>query len=72
MVETIPVRLSEVREVFEFLEAVNHLFHQPDYFKDSEMVEEFANNYYKIIRKLYYQTIWNWLPPAVQKEYEER
>ena len=72
MKESITVPLSEVKEVFDLLEDINHLFHQPLYYQDKETVDKFAEEKYQTIKRLYYDVTWDWLPKDVQKDYEKR
>jgi len=68
----INVPLSDVQEVFELLEKIQSLFHQPMYFRDKKTVEEFAKQNYKQIKRLYYDVVWEWLPDEEKKRYEDR
>ncbi len=68
----IKIPLSEIKEVFELLEEVQDLFHQPMKYKDEKVTEKFANENYNKIKKLYYETVWNWLPKEEQEHYENR
>jgi hypothetical protein len=70
--ETINISIAEAEEVFELLEKVNELFHQPMHFKNTELVEKFAEENYQQIEKLYYEVVWNWLPKEIQDKYENR
>jgi len=72
MKESISIPVSEVKEVFELLEEINQLFHQPLNHKDLEAVEMFAKSNYPAIKKLYYETVWNWLPKDEQEYYDKR
>jgi hypothetical protein len=69
---SIQVPLSEARRIFDLLEKIHHLMHQPMYYKDPMMVEKFADDNYVEIKHLYYKIVWNWLPVDVQREIEER
>jgi len=64
----VTVPLSEVRELFELLEKLNALFHQEARYADPAYVRGFADAHYEQIRRLYYDTVWEWLPPDVQDE----
>lgn len=70
MEKRIEVDLSEVKRVFYLLENINHLFHQPMYYRDTNIVESFANANYGEIKDLYYKVVWEWLPGDVKKEIE--
>jgi len=72
MSKTIAVDLDEARRVFDLLEEVHDLFHQPMKYKDTQIVEKFAEDHYEQIKRLYYDVVWHWLPPDVQRELEER
>ena len=72
MVDSKSVPISEIKEVFEFLEEANHLFHQPLYIEDKEMVKKFATENYPQIKRLYYEVVWNWLPDEEKEKYENR
>jgi len=68
----IEIELEDLKRVFFLLEDINHLFHQPMYFNDSDMVEAFADRNFDEIGELYYKVIWNLLPAEVQEEIENR
>ena len=72
MTNTKLIPVSEIKEVFEFLEKVNHLFHQPHHIDDKEMMSKFAKNNYPTIKKLYYEIVWDWLPDEEKEKYENR
>ena len=71
--EKIEVRLNEVREVFEFLEELHDFMHQPENFLNTEQITQFieSGNYQKL-KHVYYHVVWDWLPTAIQKEYENK
>ena len=71
MDQKIDVSVAEVRRVFELLDKVNSLFHQPMNYEDSEVVKAFARANYKEISDLYYNVVWDWLPDAVKSEIED-
>jgi hypothetical protein len=71
MGQKIDVSIDEVRRVFDLLEKVNSLFHQPMKYEDSELVKAFAETNYKEINDLYYNVVWEWLPEAVKTEIED-
>ena len=53
---------NELKQLYEFMEEANELFHQPLNYKDSKIVEAFATKNYPIIRKFYYEVLWDKLP----------
>lgn len=57
---------KEVEEIYAFLEAANHLFHQPLYYRDANTVEQFAQDQYPTIKRLYYSVLWEKLPEATR------
>jgi hypothetical protein len=71
MERRIEITLDEAKRVFRFLEKVQHLLHQPLYYRDPKMVEQFANDNYPEAKDLYYKIIWSWLPEDVRKEIED-
>jgi hypothetical protein len=72
MSRKVELELDEVKEVFLLLEEMNAFFHQPMHFDDSPQTEEFAGRIYPELHRLFYKVTWNWLPPDVQKEFEDR
>ena len=66
------IPVSEIKEVFEFLEVANQLFHQSLNYGDNEVVKKFATENYPMIKNLYYNIVWNWLPEEEKKKYEDR
>ena len=73
MSDKIEVPLDEVKRLFLFLEELNHFFHQPMHYEDhAAVVKYIEGGMYEQIHSMYYHVVWNWLPPAVQKEIEDR
>lgn len=72
MTKQVSISVEEIKEVFELLEKINDLFHQPLSYRETEIVENFADSNYQEIKKLYYDTVWKWLPEEEQKRYEDR
>ena len=70
MSQKIDVSVDEVRRVFDLLDKVNSLFHQPMKYEDSGVVKTFAEANYKEINELYYNVVWEWLPETVKAEIE--
>lgn len=62
MGKKIDVSVDEVERVFELLEKINSVFHQPMKYEDVEYMKNFAQNNYKEIHDLYYNVVWQWLP----------
>lgn len=70
---SIQVPLQQVKEVFLFLEELNSFFHDPAKYRDAEALVQFVEHgMYNKLHETYYQTVWNWLPPATQTEMENR
>ena len=73
MSDKIQVELSEVKELFLFLEELNSFFHQPMRYEDQEQVKSYVEGgMYEKLKVMYYDIVWNWLPPAMQKEMLDR
>ncbi len=72
MSESVEISIAEARRVFDLLEEMNNLFHQPMNFSNLEEMERFATAYYPEIRELYYQVVWDWLPEGMQSEIKNR
>ncbi len=73
MSEKIQVNLEEVKRLFFFLEGVNDFFHQPEKYATVEKVLDFwQSGMFEELTTLYYQVVWDWLPPSVQQEIEDR
>lgn len=70
MDQKVDVSVDEVKRVFNLLEKVNSLFHQPMKYEDPELVKAFAEGNYKEISDLYYNVVWEWLPESVKAEIE--
>jgi len=71
MSEKINVSVDEVRRVFDLLDKVNSLCHQPKKYEDPNVVKAFAEANYKEVSDLYYNVVWEWLPEPVKTEIEE-
>lgn len=73
MSEKIQVDLNEMKQLFIFLEELNSFFHQPMKYTDQAQVVAYVENgMYEQLHTMYYDVVWNWLPPSVQKEMEDR
>lgn len=72
MREKAEIRIDEIKRVFEFLEEINDLFHQPEKYKNPEIIADFAAEKYPEIKELYYKIVWNWLPEKTRNEIEEK
>jgi hypothetical protein len=68
MSRKIEVKLDEVKRVFLHLEDLNSFFHSPTKFEDIDKVKEYVENMYPELQTMYYDIVWNWLPPDVQKQ----
>ncbi len=69
--QKVEVDLEDVRRLFILLENMNNFFHQPMYFKDPKLVQEFVYKNYPELKTLYYDIVWKWLPKDIQEEIEE-
>ena len=70
--DTVEVPISEVRELYALLEKLNATLHQPLSFEDPNYMRDFATKNYPALKSMYYDVVWNWLPPDVQEELVER
>ncbi|PAW76978.1 MAG: hypothetical protein B9S32_12805 [Verrucomicrobia bacterium Tous-C9LFEB] len=71
--ENVEIKVTEIRDVFECLEKLNDFLHQPENYRSPEQIERFMQSgAYQNLRHLYYDVVWQWLPPEVQREYENR
>ncbi|MDG6099742.1 hypothetical protein EXU34_19980 [Alteromonas sp. ZYF713] len=57
---------EELFELYEFMERANEFFHQPMNYPDVEKVTKFAEENYPVIRKYYYEVLWDKLPKELQ------
>jgi hypothetical protein len=60
--------VDDARRVFDLLEKLNSLFHQPLGYRDIEIVQRFAEQNYQEIKDLYYRVVWEWLPEELRQE----
>ena len=71
--DKVEIDIAEIREVFDCLEDLHHFLHQPDNYRSHEQIQRFLDNgAYRRLHRAYYETVWGWLPPEVQKEYRDR
>lgn len=63
---------SELKQLYLLLEDLNDFFHQLENLKNSGDVERFVTRVYPELRKMYYETVWSWLPKDFQEELENR
>ena len=69
----IQVDLDEVKQLFCLLEKLHDFLHQPRHYGDEVIVAKLLkSNIYEELRGMYYDVVWNWLPPDVQREIEDR
>jgi hypothetical protein len=70
------VPLEEVIAVWLLIEKLHEFLHQPLHYDENPRVATFlrdpSSGVYKDLHKAYYETVWNWLPEAKQKEMENR
>lgn len=62
MTKRIEIDLKDVQRLYFLIEKLNHLFHQPMYFEDNDIVRRFAEENYPEIRDLYYETLRDMVP----------
>lgn len=73
MSEKIQINLNEVKELFLFLEDLNQFFHSPSNYGDQQQLIAYVEGgMYDKLRRLYYHTVLDWLPPSARKEFEDR
>jgi len=72
MANDIKVPADEVVAIFDLLEEINHLFHQPLRYRDVDLVEQFAKRHYPEIHRLYYDVVSDLLPPEKRREIGNR
>ncbi|HEX8160518.1 MAG TPA: hypothetical protein VF538_01360 [Pyrinomonadaceae bacterium] len=68
MSRKIEVELAEVKRIFLHLEDLNSFFHSPAKYEDAGGVKEYVEKMYPELQAAYYDIVWNWLPPDVQKQ----
>ncbi|SIO06601.1 hypothetical protein SAMN02745824_2818 [Parasphingorhabdus marina DSM 22363] len=70
MKSTVEVPVENVRDLFQLMEKMNDLFHQPRNLKDGKRIARFADENYPSIHKAYYEILWNLLPEEDRKTIE--
>ena len=60
---------EDIKDIWILLEILNDIFHDPDKFNDKTIINQFQINYYPLIHKLYYFTIWDKLTDEQQIEF---
>ena len=68
MSSTIQLSEKELTELYEFMEKANDLFHQPMRYNNLELVSKFADENYPLIKKYYYDVLWDKLPQDIQNK----
>lgn len=58
-----------IKELWLLLETLNDIFHDPDKFCDSNVILNFQKDFYPIIHKMYYDTLWNSLTRKQKSEF---
>jgi hypothetical protein len=64
---TVCVDVNEALRLYAILEKLNQLFHQPSNYRNSALIEKFADDNYPEIHALYYRVVWDWLPKEIQQ-----
>ena len=59
---------NDVMEIYLLMDKLNEIFHDPDRSGDINIVQKFGDEYYPLIHKLYYKTLWNALTLEQRKE----
>lgn len=73
MSKKIQIDINEIREIFLFLEELNGVFHDPTKYRNQlYLIDYVESGMYQKLHRAYYDIVWNWLPPNVQKEIEDR
>jgi hypothetical protein len=67
-VDEIKISRVDLIRLVKFVEEANHLFHQPLYFQDAEIVNKFAKTNYPEIHHLYYTVLTDVIPKDLKKE----
>ena len=58
---------AQLLELYGFMEKANELFHQPMNYSDTDKVAKFGQENYPIIKKYYYDVLWDKLPDQVKE-----
>lgn len=72
MTNKVEVKLDELKRVFNIVEEVHDLLHQPEKYKDTDVMDSFVQEHYAELHAVYYDILWNWLPQDVQTEILDR
>lgn len=59
---------SELLELYKFMEKANELFHQPMNYSNADKVAEFGSENYPLIKKYYYDVLWDKLPENIKEK----
>ena len=59
---------DNIMEIYMLMDKLNEIFHDPDRSGDITIIQKFGDEYYPIIHKLYYETLWNALTIEQRKE----
>lgn len=62
------ITATDIRRVYDLLEKIQDLFHQPLYYQHGARVTRFAEVNYDEIRDLYYNVVWEWLSEEVREQ----
>lgn len=68
MSQGVQITESELLELYKFMEKANELFHQPMNYSNADKVSKFASNNYPLIKKYYYDVLWDKLPEQVKEK----
>jgi hypothetical protein len=67
MNSNIKITEAELLELYTFMEKANELFHQSMNYSNSNKVAEFGYENYPLIKKYYYDILWDKLPEKVKE-----
>ncbi|WP_417683389.1 hypothetical protein [Pseudidiomarina aquimaris] len=68
MLRNIEVKLDEVKRVYKMMEQLHDLLHQPEKYRNRDVMESFVQEHYAELSELYYEIVWEWLPQDIQDE----
>ena len=72
----VEVDLDEIIELFLIIERLQQFFHQPLHYETLVQLNSFLGDRYSgayaEMHQAYYEILWNWLPPDIQRQIEDR
>lgn len=70
MEDTIKMKSDDLLRLYNVMEEIHDLLHQPLKYRDVQKMDDFVKGHYSDIKDLYYNVLWDYLPDDVRENIE--